>query len=156
VPEDLTTILWLTHLATTLFLVGLIWVVQVVHYPLFAHVGASQFHEYWRGHTRLITWLVAPSMFAEVVSAVLLFAVRPHGLSLPVLVVAFGLLALNWLSTWLVQIPLHERLGRQFDPTTLRRLVLTNWVRTAAWTFRGVLVLTQTYCLLRASVPVEQ
>ena len=155
-PEDLPTLLWLTHLAATLFLVGLIWVVQVVHYPLFAHVGTAQFHDYWRGHTRLITWLVAPSMFAEVVTAVFLFAVRPHGLSLPVLVIAFGLLALNWLSTWLVQIPLHERLGRQFDPTTLRRLVLTNWVRTAAWTLRGLLVLTQTYFVLRASVQIEQ
>jgi hypothetical protein len=152
VPE----IIWLTHLAATLFLVGLIWVVQVVHYPLFARVGEDHFHEYWRGHTRLITWLVAPSMFAEVVTAVLLFAVRSPGLELPVLVVAFGLLLVNWLSTWLVQIPLHEQLGRQFDPATLARLVLTNWVRTAAWSLRGVLVLAQTYTLLRPSVQVEQ
>lgn len=155
-PEDLPNILWLIHLAATLFLVGLIWVVQVVHYPLFANVGADQFHGYWRGHTRLITWLVAPSMLAEGATGVLLFAVRPPGLSIPVLAVAFGLLVLNWLSTWLIQIPLHERLGRRFDPATLRRLVLTNWVRTASWTLRGVLVLTQTYSLLRASVRVEQ
>ncbi len=155
-PDDLPNTLWLTHLAATLFLVGLIWVVQVVHYPLFAHVGADQFHGYWRGHTRLITCLVAPSMLAEVGTGVLLFAVRPPGLSLPVLVVAFGLLVLNWLSTWLVQIPCHEQLGRQFDPATLRRLVRTNWARTAAWTLRGVLVLSQTHSLLRASVQVEQ
>jgi hypothetical protein len=152
VPE----IVWLTHLAATLFLVGLIWVVQVVHYPLFAQVGADQFHGYWRGHTRLITWLVAPSMFAEVVTGVLLFAVRPPGVSFAVLGVAFGLLLVNWLSTWLVQIPLHERLGRRYDPVTLRRLVLTNWVRTAAWTLRGVLVLAQTWELLRPSGVVEQ
>jgi hypothetical protein len=155
VPENLPKMLWLTHLAATLFLVGLIWVVQVVHYPLFAHVGADRFHGYWRGHTRLITRLVAPAMLTEVVTAVLLFVVRPPGISLPVLVLAFGLLVLNWLSTWLVQIPCHERLGRRFDPATLRRLVLINWVRTATWTHRGVLVLTQTYHLLRGSVQVE-
>lgn len=149
-------LVWLAHVAATLFLVGLIWVVQVVHYPLFGRVGADQFHAYWRGHTRLITWLVAPSMGAEAVTGVLLFAVRPAGVSLTVLAVGFALLAANWLSTWLVQIPLHERLGRRFDPATLRRLVRTNWVRTAAWTLRGVLVLTQTFCLLRASVRVEQ
>ena len=45
---------------------------------------------------------------------------------------------------------------RRFDPATLRQLVLTNWVRTAAWTLRGVLVLTQTHTLLRASVQIEQ
>jgi hypothetical protein len=152
VPE----LVWLAHLAATLFLVGLIWVVQVVHYPLFARVGGDQFHGYWRGHTRLITWLVAPSMGAEVVTGVLLFAVRPAGVSLPLLLVGFGLVSVNWLSTWLVQIPLHERLGRKFDPTTLRRLVLTNWVRTAAWTLRGGLVLTQTHHLLRGSVGVVE
>jgi hypothetical protein len=137
-------------------MVGLIWVVQVVHYPLFAQVGADQFHNYWRGHIRLITWLVAPSMLIEGGAAAVLFVVRLPGVSLPVLVIAFGLLAVNWLSTWLVQIPCHERLGRQFDPATLRRLVLTNWVRTAAWTLRGVLLLTQTYTLLRPSGVVEQ
>lgn len=149
-------IVWLLHLAATLFLTGLIWVVQVVHYPLFANVGADHFHGYWRGHTRLITWIVAPSMFTEVVTGVLLFAVRPPGVSLPVLVAAFVLLVVNWLSTWLVQIPCHERLGRQFDPATLRRLVQTNWVRTAAWSLRGVMVLTQTWVLLRPSGVVEQ
>ncbi len=149
--------LWVVHLAATLFLVGLIWVVQVVHYPLFASVGADHFHGYWRGHTRLITWLVAPSMACELATGLLLFAVRPPGVGTPVLVLAFGFLLVNWLSTWLVQIPCHEQLGRQFDPPTMRRLVRTNWVRTAAWTLRGVLVLTQTYSLLvRTSVPVEQ
>jgi hypothetical protein len=155
-PDHLPHALWLIHLAATLFLVGLIWVVQVVHYPLFARVGVEQFHDYWRGHTRLITWLVAPAMLAEVVTSVLLFAVRPAGLSLPVLGVAFGLLAVNWLSTWLVQIPLHEQLGRRFEADTLGRLVLTNWVRTAAWTLRGVLVLWLTAELLRRSVVAEQ
>jgi hypothetical protein len=152
VPE----LVWLTHLAATLFLVGLIWVVQVVHYPLFANVGADHFHAYWLGHTRLITRLVAPSMGAEAVTGVLLFAVRPAGVSLPVLLVAFGLLVGNWLSTWLVQVPLHERLGRQFDPATLRRLVLSNWLRTAAWALRGGLVLWQSWMLLRPSGVAEQ
>jgi hypothetical protein len=155
VSDELLNILWLTHLAATLFLVGLIWVVQLVHYPLFAQVGAEHFRGYWQGHTRLIIWLVAPSMLIEGVTGALLFVVRPPGLSLPVLAVAFGLVVLNWLSTWLIQIPLHERLGQRFDPAILRRLVLTNWLRTAAWSLRGLLVLAQTMNLLRSSVPVD-
>jgi hypothetical protein len=151
VPDHWPYTLWLAHLAATLFLVGLIWVVQVVHYPLFARVGAEQFHAYWLGHTRLITFLVAPSMLTEVATGVLLFVARPPGVSFGVLLVGFGLLLLNWVSTWGVQIPLHERLGRRFDPATLRKLVLSNWLRTAAWTLRGVLVLAQTHTALRAS-----
>ncbi|MEM1060732.1 MAG: hypothetical protein AAGJ97_00240, partial [Planctomycetota bacterium] len=45
-----------------------------------------------------------------------------------------------WLSTFLVQVPLHARLERGFDETAHRRLVGSNVWRTAAWTFRGLLV----------------
>jgi hypothetical protein len=42
-----------------------------------------------------------------------------------------------WLSTLLFYAPLHMRLSTGFDPVLHRRLVLTNWIRTAAWTARG-------------------
>jgi len=49
--------------------------------------------------------------------------------------------ALVWASTWLLQVPAHRRLGAGFDPVWHARLVRGNWLRTALWTFRGVLVL---------------
>ncbi len=36
-------LLLLGHVGATLFMVGLIWFVQVVHYPLFGHVGGEGF-----------------------------------------------------------------------------------------------------------------
>ena len=36
---DADVLLLLLHAAATLFMTGLIWFVQVVHYPLFARVG---------------------------------------------------------------------------------------------------------------------
>ncbi|MGL4420939.1 MAG: hypothetical protein ACRCZF_09775 [Gemmataceae bacterium] len=149
-------ILWLTHLSVTLFLVGLIWMVQVVHYPLFADVGIDQFQKYWRRHTQFITWLVAPTMLTEGITAALLFFVRPAGLSPTLLTIAFVLVIVNGLSTALVQIPLHERLGQGFDTSILRRLVLTNWIRTMAWTLRGLLLLSQTQGLLQTALVAEK
>jgi hypothetical protein len=49
-----------------------------------------------------------------------------------------ALLAVVWLSTFLVQVPLHAALERAPSRETMDRLVLTNWVRTAAWTARAV------------------
>jgi hypothetical protein len=46
-----------------------------------------------------------------------------------------------WISTFLVQVPLHRRLSAAWDPVAARRLVQTNWIRAAAWTLRGVLAL---------------
>ena len=45
----------LLQLGTTLPLVGLIWLVQVVSYPLFARVGAAEFPAYHAAHARLIS-----------------------------------------------------------------------------------------------------
>ena len=42
------------QLLTTLPLVGLIWTIQVVHYPLFSRVGAPEFIEYQHAHMRAI------------------------------------------------------------------------------------------------------
>jgi hypothetical protein len=57
---------------------------------------------------------------------------------LPWLVVGLVLLAGIWLSTALVQAPIHGRLARGFDPALHRRLVRSNWVRTGLWTMRGL------------------
>ena len=57
-----------------------------------------------------------------------------------VVLISLGLLAVIWISTAAVQVPLHGRLEREFTPEAHRMLVRTNWVRTAAWTARGAMV----------------
>ncbi len=126
------------HSAATWALVGLIWIIQLVHYPLFAQVGRETFQDYHHCHTTQITWVVAPLMFTELATAAWLVFTGSRELWLLASLVPLGG---NWLSTWWVQIPLHEKLAKGFDEQTHKRLVATNWWRTAAWTLRG-------FCLL--------
>jgi hypothetical protein len=128
----------LAHAAATLSMAGLIWFVQVVHYPLLAAVGPERFPEYTRRHADRTRWVVAPPMLVEGVTAVWLVA-RPAAVPGWAAWLGLGLAAVNWVSTAAVQIPCHTRLARGFDRAVHRRLVRTNWVRTAAWTARGVL-----------------
>ena len=128
------TALLAVHAAATWALVGLIWTVQLVHYPLFAQVGAEAFRSYHARHTRQITWIVAPLMAVELLTAILLVT---RGAREPWLLASLAPLAFNWISTWRVQIPLHDRLASGFDADVHRRLVATNWWRTAAWSIRG-------------------
>ena len=139
--NDLTRFLFLTHVAFSLLMVGLIWCVQVVHYPLFAQVGRAEFPTYEQAHTRRITWLVAAPMLIEGVTAVLLFWCRPAGVPYWSLWTGVILLGMIWLSTALIQVPCHEILSRSFDSEVHRRLVSTNWIRTFCWSLRGLLVL---------------
>ena len=133
--------LFLAHLASTLFMMGVIWFVQVVHYPLLDRIAPHDFPKYEQAHTRLTTWVVGPPMLAELVSGVLLLWVRPIGVSSLLAVAGVALLAVIFCSTQFIQVPCHARLSQAFDPAVHRRLVRTNWVRTVAWSLRGLLVL---------------
>lgn len=132
------------HLAATWALVGLIWMVQLVHYPLFARVGRERFPAYEADHQRRIGWLVAVLMPAEALTGLWL-VVAPVGVS-PVLAwIGLALIGVVWASTAFWQGPMHPRLREGFDPDLHRRLVTTNWVRTAAWTLRGLVVLAMLF-----------
>lgn len=131
--------LLLTHLACTWALVGLIWTIQVVHYPLFARVGPEGFTRYHTDHTRLITYVVAPLMVVEALSAAAL--VLDAGIPPALSWTGVALVGVVWLTTGAVSVPCHSRLSLGFDAEAHRRLVITNWIRTAAWTARGLLVL---------------
>lgn len=139
--ESLTRLLLLSHFAATLIMIGVIWFVQVVHYPLFAKTGSADFRSYEQRHTSLTTWVVAPPMLVEGITALLLFCFRPTGVTNWQLSIGLSLLGIIWLSTTLVQVPCHNLLSQGFDPVVHQRLVRTNWMRTVAWSARGLLVL---------------
>ncbi len=123
----------LLHLAATLFMTGVILFVQVVHYPLMAQVGADAYQGYQEAHMRRTTWVVLPGMGLELGAAVGLVVTRLGTPDATLALVGAGLLALIWGSTATVQAPLHGRLASGFEPQLHRRLVRSNWVRTAAW-----------------------
>ena len=136
----------LAQLASTLTMTGLIWFVQVVHYPLFAMVGPEHFPAYEAAHANRTTWVVAPLMLVELASALalLLPSLRPAFISVESAWLGAALVGLLWASTGLVQVPLHNQLHAGYSAAAIGRLVATNWVRTAAWTLRAGLVLSWT------------
>lgn len=129
------------HLASTLGLTGLIWFVQIVHYPLMNQVDERAFARYHREHVRRTTSVVAAPMIVEAVTAAAI-AIEPPA-RIPEWQAWLGLLLVGviWASTVMLQVPAHRRLEQGFLGRTHRRLVATNWMRTAAWSLRAVLVL---------------
>jgi hypothetical protein len=129
------------HLFSTLFMIGVIWFAQEVHYPLLGRVGKDAFRAYEKENTRRTGWVVIPVMAGELITALLLLWRQPEGF-LPVHAwLNAGLLAAIWVSTFTLQGPYHNRLIRKFDPVIHQSLVRTNWIRTLAWTARGILLL---------------
>ena len=131
----------LINLATVLLMTGVIWFVQVVHYPLFAGVGEERFVAYQATHSRSTTFVVAPLMTVELATSGLLALDAPEGISSWTMWVGLGLTGVTWLATGLVSVPQHNRLAVAFDRDAWRRLVATNWIRTGAWTAHAILLL---------------
>ena len=131
--------LLLLHFCATWALVGLIWTIQVVQYPLFAKVGQEQFAAYQAWHSALITLLVGPLMLLELGSGFLLL-VSPQGTPTWGWGVGLVLIGIIWLTTAFVSVPLHARLAAGFDAQAHALLVGTNWIRTLAWSARGLLL----------------
>ncbi len=146
--DSLIRLLILVHLAATLFMTGIIWFVQIVHYPLFVSIGSLEFPEYEQRHASRTTWVVAPPMLVEGVSALLLCWFQPQPVSTWQLWAGLALVCVIWFSTAVLQVPCHEALARGADPAIQHRLTSTNWIRTAAWSLRGMLALWITWSLM--------
>jgi hypothetical protein len=117
---------------------GLIWFVQIVHYPLFNRVPGEAFVPYARLHSQLTAWIVVPVMLVELGTGFVLPLQTASALPAPLAWANLAGIGLTWLSTFLLQVPMHRRLAERFDPADHRRLVLTNWIRTVLWTVRFV------------------
>jgi len=118
---------------------GLIWFVQLVHYPLFDRVRGDDALEYAAGHQRRTTLAVGPPMLVEMVTAAWLVFATPGHVPVWLAFSGLGAVVLLWVSTAAWQIPFHVRLARDgHDPRVVAGLVRTNWARTALWSARAL------------------
>ena len=119
------------------FLAGLIWMVQLVHYPSFRFYSsptqtAHQFHQ------QRISLIVVPMMLIELTTAVAL-PIRDWPAFKSLHLANLGLLAVIWLITFLFMVPLHRQLLISSSDTVIQQLVRFNWIRTLAWTIKAIL-----------------
>lgn len=133
-------LLFVIHFAATWYLVGLCWLVQRVQYPLMDRVGEGNFVAYEGGHVSRIGLIVAPMMLIELASGTLLLIFGGDLTRRPLFIAGMLLLSVIWLSTFFIQVPLHNTLAAGFDAESHAALVRTNWIRTLGWSARGMML----------------
>jgi hypothetical protein len=128
----------IAHVAATLFMVGLIWTIHVVHYPLFAEVGAENYVDYQSAHVERIGIVLAFPWLLEGLTllGVMALAVERRELRVPALVGAVAMAVVLVISgVW--SAPAHGELADGFDAAVHDRLMTANLVRTLAWSLCG-------------------
>jgi len=133
-------LLLLLNFALATYLTGVIWTVQLVHYPAFGLVAPAEFAAYHKAHLARMGWVVMAPMVAEALLACLLVWQGRDTLGSNVWW-SLGLVVLIWGVTFFVSVPFHNRLAAAgFNYIAIDGLTRTNWLRTLAWTLRMLLL----------------
>ena len=78
-------------------------------------------------------------MFVELGTSFMLWTSRPENLTNTAVTTGIILVVVIWASTFFLQVPQHGKLSLGFDAAAHASLVSSNWIRTIAWSLRGVL-----------------
>ena len=133
--------IFLFNLVLSFIALGLIWTIQLVHYPSMKYIPKDRFPEYHNFHSIRISILAIPLMFAELVTSIILLYQNLNNAIQTIFLVNLILVLLIWLSTFLIQVPLHNVLSKEKNTEKLSKLIFSNWIRTILWTARSILMI---------------
>ena len=132
--------LFFLNVISAFFLTGVIWTIQIVHYPSFHYIDKLSFVNFHQFHERRISIIVMPLMILELISSVALYFndMSNHTFLLNLIIVG-----LIWCSTFFIQVPIHNILSQKKDNRMIEKLVNTNWIRTFLWSMRMLLIIDE-------------
>ena len=116
---------------------GVIWIIQLIHYPAFTYIDHTRWADFHGFHTRGITPIVAPLMLIELALSLIWIY---HDIA-PLALTNLVFVLLLWLSTFFIQVPIHNQLVSIKDEKLIQKLIQTNWIRTLLWTSKTLLLL---------------
>ena len=126
------------NLISTSVMVGVIWVIQLLHYPSFHFIKNKKYIEFQHFHMQRISFIVIPAMLIELASALVLAYFFRSSLTIILLALLFGI----WGITFIFFTNIHQKLTNGYDQIMVDRLVQINWSRTVLWSLRLVILLS--------------
>lgn len=129
----------LLQVLTTWVLLGILWFIQLVHYPLFRRIKEN-FVQYERDHLRRTASLLVPIAVVDIALNVMLVISLEKGSCIFLISFALAMNIITWLSVFFFQVAEHHSLSDHFSKKIVHKLVKTNWVSTIAWTVKAALI----------------
>tara|TARA_B110000444_G_C18678653_1_gene518681 strand:- start:232 stop:621 length:390 start_codon:yes stop_codon:yes gene_type:complete len=119
-------------------MVGVIWLIQLIHYPSFEYISTKRYFEFQKLHMNRVSIIVMPVMLLESISgAYILFYIFPND---KIYAFSIVLLVIIWIITGLYFSKVHSKLLHDNSLVIKKKLVQKNWSRTIIWTIRLVLI----------------
>ena len=117
-------------LAIDLSMFVLIWLVQIIIYPVFLYITEDQFRIWHKIYCKRISYFVLPLMIAQLFeSATACFFIGSH-----LEWIKLGCVLSAWIFTFLISAPCHQNLTKYGKvEREISKLISTNWYRTWIW-----------------------
>ena len=126
------------HIISTSIMVGVIWVIQLVHYPSFKYVNESDYIIFQKYHMSNISYIVFPVMFTELITALIILFFGEKSLFF---VLSLICLFLIWVITGVLFTKYHSILKEGKDLMIIEKMIKANWIRALLWTMRLIMIL---------------
>jgi hypothetical protein len=133
-------LLFFLNVISAFLLTGVIWTIQIVHYPSFHYIDKMSFTNFHHFHERRISIIVMPLMLIELTTSTVLYI---NNMSSIVFALNLLIVVLIWCSTFFIQVPIHSILSQKKDKKLIEKLVNTNWIRTFLWSMRMLLIIDE-------------
>ena len=131
--------LYKIHIVSTSLMVGVIWIMQLVHYPSFNFINVEEYKSFQEFHMKRISLIVIPVMIMELTSGVLIFWI--YQTDNIFFNISLFCLFFIWFLTAILFSKMHQKLTWGYQISIVTKLVNLNWLRTISWTLRLGLVL---------------
>ena len=86
------------HFISTSLMVGVIWIIQLLHYPAFHFIDKANYSAFQDFHMNRVSFIVVPTMITEFVSGVLVVLILPKYFLFKI---SLGIIASIWIVTFL-------------------------------------------------------
>ena len=122
------------HFLATSIMVGVIWVIQLLHYPSFHFIQKSDYPKFQQFHMSRISFIVVPAMIIEFITGIMMLQ---FGFSSNFLFIfSLFILLVIWVITLVFFTKMHQGLISGYNEVIVDRLISINWSRTLLWSIR--------------------
>ncbi len=125
------------HIVSTSIMVGVIWVMQLLHYPALLYVKNETFRQFQNFHMTKISIIVVPIMLIELVSGFIIYLQGERSFEF---LASFVLMIILWIMTGLIFTKFHSKLRKSKDIRIINKMIFLNWYRTLFWSMRLIII----------------
>ena len=131
----------LIQLLSNSYLCSVILITQFITYPSFYNIDKETFIHHHKKYVDSISLIVAPIMLVELFSLIMIVYLTNDFTYIKCLI----FLLCIWLITFIIIVPLHNKLSKRLDHIEIKRLINYNWIRTFLWLSKLIVIIFVSY-----------